>query len=122
MSAASSARPSSSSWIVVLRSAVTASIARTTTRDVEIRWRTIPQGRRVMLLYASANRDSREFGNDAEECRIDRKFSRQLAFSFGPHFRLGASAARMQARVTLEELLAACPNFSVDWEACSVTP
>jgi cytochrome P450 len=40
-----------------------------------------------------------------------------LAFSHGAHFCLGAAAARLQARVVLEELLARCPRFSVNAEA-----
>jgi cytochrome P450 len=91
-------------------------LARTTTRDVQLEGRTIPQGRKVMLLYASANRDEREFGANAEECDVTRKVKRQLAFSYGPHHCIGAAAARLQARVTIEELLARCPDFSVDAE------
>src|SRR5690606_31615958 len=45
-------------------------LARTTTRDVTLHGTTIPAGRKVLLLYASANRDEREFGDDAEELRV----------------------------------------------------
>ncbi len=89
-------------------------LARTTTRSVELEGRTIPEGRRVLLLYASANRDEREFGDDAAECDVTRRPRRHLAFSYGPHHCIGAAAARLQARVTLEELLLRCPEFSVD--------
>ncbi len=89
-------------------------LARTTTRDVVIEGRTIPQGRKVMLLYASANRDEREFGPDAADCDITRNMRRILSFSYGPHFCIGAAAARLQARVAIEELLSRCPDFSVD--------
>jgi cytochrome P450 len=91
-------------------------LARTVTRDVEIEGRTIPQGRKVMLLYGSANRDEREFGPNAGSCEIDRKIRRHLAFSYGPHFCIGAAAARLQATIAIEELLARCPDFSVDYE------
>jgi len=37
-----------------------------------------------------------------------------LSFSYGTHYCIGASAARLQARVALEELLARCPEFAVD--------
>jgi len=92
-------------------------LARTTMRDVEIEGRTIPSGRKVMLLYASANRDEREFGADAAECNVRREFKRMLSFSYGPHFCIGAAAARLQARVAIEEVLSRCPDFSVDPEA-----
>jgi cytochrome P450 len=97
-------------------------LARTATRDVEIEGKTIPQGRKVMLLYASANRDEREFGLDAEECDVQRSIKRILTFSYGPHFCIGAAAARLQAQVTIEELLSRCPDFSVDPEAGRFAP
>lgn len=91
-------------------------LARTTTTDVEVGGRTIPAGRKVLLLYASANRDEREFGPDAAELRVDRRLRQIMTFSYGAHHCLGASAARLQARVVLEELLARCPRFAVDAE------
>ena len=92
-------------------------LARTTTREVEVDGRTIPADRKVMLLYASANRDPREFGEDADQLRVDRRPRQIMSFSYGAHHCLGAAAARLQARVVLEELLAQCPRFSVDAEA-----
>ena len=89
-------------------------LARTTTRDVALDGKTIPRGRKVLLLYASANRDEREFGPDAETCDVTRRIRRHLSFSYGPHHCVGAAAARLQARVVLEELLARCPDFAVD--------
>jgi len=92
-------------------------LGRTTTRDVTIDGRTIPKDRKVLLLYAAANRDEREFGTDAEQCDITRKIRRHLALSYGPHHCIGAAAVRLQARVALEELLGRCPEFAVDFEA-----
>ena len=89
-------------------------LARTTTRDVRIGNTTIPAGRKVLLLYGSANRDEREFGSDADELEIRRRPRNILTFSHGAHFCLGAAAARMQSRVALTELLARCPEFEVD--------
>jgi hypothetical protein len=89
-------------------------LARMTTRDVEVKGRTIPKDRKVMLLYASANRDEREFGPTASDCDLTRKVRRHLTFSYGPHHCIGAAVARLQARIALEELLARCPRFSVD--------
>ena len=92
-------------------------LARTVTRDVEVEGVAIAAGRKVMLIYASANRDEREFGDDAAECDVLRRPRRHLSFSYGPHHCIGAAAARAQARIALEELLARCPEFSVDAEA-----
>jgi cytochrome P450 len=89
-------------------------LCRTVTRDVEIDGKTIREGRKVLLLYGSANRDEREYGPTAAECDFDRKNRRHLAFSYGPHHCIGAAIARLQGRVALEELLKAFPNFSVD--------
>jgi cytochrome P450 len=89
-------------------------LARTVTRDVTIGDTTIPEGRRVLLLYASANRDEREFGSDAAELDVRRRPRNIMTFSHGAHFCLGAAAARMQSRVALTELLARCPDFEVD--------
>lgn len=92
-------------------------LARTATRDVPIGDTTIPAGRKVLLLYGSANRDEREFGPQAGELDVTRRPHNILTFSHGAHFCLGAAAARMQSRVALTELLARCPEFSVDEDA-----
>lgn len=97
-------------------------LARTTTRDVEIDGTTIPAGRKVMLLYAAANRDPREFGADADELDVVRRPRQILTFSYGAHHCLGAAVARLQARVVLEELLARCPRFEVDAERATFAP
>ena len=89
-------------------------LARTNTRDVRIGDTTIPADRRVLLLYGSANRDEREFGEDAAELDVQRRPRNIMTFSHGAHFCLGAAAARMQSRVALTELLARCPDFEVD--------
>ena len=89
-------------------------LARTTTRDVAIRDTTIPADRRVLLLYGSANRDEREFGENAAELDVQRRPRNIMTFSHGAHFCLGAAAARIQSRVALTELLARCPDFEVD--------
>ncbi len=89
-------------------------LSRTTTCEVVVHDTTIPPSAKVHLLYASANRDPREFGPDSEELRIGRHIPRMLAFSSGPHHCLGAAAARLEARVVLEELLALMPDFVAD--------
>lgn len=89
-------------------------LARTSTTDVTVGDTTIPAGRKVLLLYAAANRDPLEFGPDAEALRLDRPPRQILSFSTGAHYCLGAAAARLQGRVVLEELLARCPGFAVD--------
>jgi cytochrome P450 len=89
-------------------------LARTTTRAVTLHGTTIPAGRKVLLLYASANRDERQYGPDAAALDVSRRPRNILTFSHGAHHCLGAAAARMQSRVALTELLARCPDFEVD--------
>lgn len=89
-------------------------LARTTTRDVELHDVRIPEGRKVLLLYAAGNRDPRRYGPDADRLDVGRRPSQILTFSQGSHHCLGAAVARLQGRVALEELLAAYPDFEVD--------
>ena len=89
-------------------------LARTATRDIEVGDTTIPAGDKVLLGYGAANRDEREFGPDAEALDVGRDVARHLTFGYGAHHCLGASAARLQARIALEELLTRCPDFTVD--------
>jgi cytochrome P450 len=92
-------------------------LGRTVTRDIQIHDTAIPEGRRVLLLYGSANRDERQYGPDAGELDVTRRPAKILTFSHGAHHCLGAAAARMQSRVTLTELLSRCPDFEVDEDA-----
>jgi len=91
-------------------------LARTTTRAVDVGGTRIPADAKVLMLYGSGNRDEREFGPDAGDLRLDRRPAQLLTFSNGAHFCLGAAAARLMARVALEELLAVFPDFTVDAE------
>ena len=89
-------------------------LARTTTRPVTVHGETIPEGRKVMLLYGAANRDEREFGPDAGVLDVRRRVPRMLSFGYGNHQCLGAAVARLQAQVALERLLDRFPRFTVD--------
>jgi len=81
-------------------------------RDVELHGVRIPAGAELKLLWASANRDEREFdAPDRFDVRRDPK--RHLGFGFGVHFCLGASLARLEARVAFEELLARFPHYEI---------
>lgn len=97
-------------------------LARTVTTDVTLHERTVPAGRKVLLLFASANRDERRFGPDAAALDVTRDPKPIVTFGYGAHHCLGAAVARLQARVALEELLARCPRFSVDAAAGRFAP
>jgi cytochrome P450 len=80
-------------------------IGRMATRDAEVGGRHIKKGERVLLYWASADRDEDEFANpDAFD--LERGSNRHLAFGVGPHRCLGSNLARMNLRVALGELLA----------------
>jgi cytochrome P450 len=86
--------------------------ARTATADTALRGREIREGDGLVLFYASANRDEEVFGPDSDAFDISRPSARRhVAFGFGEHLCLGASLARMEARVMFEELLARWPRF-----------
>jgi cytochrome P450 len=70
-------------------------------------------GHRVILLYASANRDERVFDNP-EEFRWNRPMEDHLAFGFGMHFCVGVHVARLEGRIMLEELLSRIPDYEID--------
>jgi cytochrome P450 len=97
-------------------------LARTTTRDVELHDVTIPAGRKVLLCYGAANRDPRKYGADAERLDVRRHPTQILTFSQGSHHCIGNAAARMMARVALEELLARIPSFTVDLDGVTWAP
>ncbi len=96
-------------------------LARTTTRDVELHGVTIPAGRRVLMLYASANHDESEYGPDAGTLDVTRNPKNILTFGNGNHHCLGSAAARMQATIALRELLTRCPDFTVDLDGVRYT-
>jgi cytochrome P450 len=77
--------------------------------------REIPAGAFVIAGLASANRDDRHFGPDANDLRIDREDARtHVSFGAGPHHCLGAALARLEGRLALGKLVTRFPNLSLD--------
>ncbi|HEX2576352.1 MAG TPA: cytochrome P450, partial [Aquihabitans sp.] len=90
-------------------------LARVTHTDVELHGRTIPKGDRVLLLAGSANRDERAFADpDRYDLDRDRESVGIASFGVGRHFCLGASLARLEARIVLEELVRRVADFEID--------
>lgn len=78
--------------------------ARWTTRDAEMTDGTVvPAGQRVILSYASANRDERQF-RDADSFVIDRAEKQTLGFGHGPHGCAGQGLARMELTAVFSAL------------------
>jgi cytochrome P450 family 130 len=85
---------------------------RIVTKDVELGGRALKTGERVLLVFASGNRDERKF-EAPEECRLDRAPNRHLSFGSGIHVCIGNGLARQEIRVTLEELLRRTEMFGL---------
>ncbi len=94
-------------------------MARTLTRDVELHGERMHEGDKVLLLLGSANRDERVWERpDAFD--LDRSRSVQhVGFGHGIHVCLGAALARLEMRVSLEEILRAMPNYAIDEAGCT---
>lgn len=89
--------------------------ARRLTRDVELHGVKLREGSRILLLTGSAGRDEREYP-DPDRFDVERRIERHVSLGFGVHFCLGASLARMEGRVALEETLRRFPEWEVVWE------
>jgi len=85
---------------------------RTATEDTELRGKTIKRAQTVLMLYPSANRDAEQF-EDPDVFDVERNPD-HLGFGIGTHYCLGANLARMEMRVTFEELLRRLPDMQLD--------
>lgn len=94
-------------------------IPRTVTKDVEFGGQKLCPGQQVIVNYASANRDDREFP-DADRCILDRETNRHLGFGAGVHRCLGSNLARLEFRTGVERVLARMPDFTVATDAESI--
>jgi len=80
-------------------------------KDVEFHGVTIKAGENVALLTASATRDERHW-DDPEKFNVERKPARHVALGYGVHTCLGASLARLESTIALEEVM----KRIGDWE------
>ncbi len=81
---------------------------------VELHGTSIPEGARVQMNYAAANRDGAVF-SDPDTFRLDRPLAdlkrQQVAFGSGVHFCLGANLARYEAVISLRALVERLPTL-----------
>ena len=87
-------------------------IPRTVAKDVEVSGCPFRPGEQVIVNYASANRDERQFP-DADRCVLDRRDNRHLGFGAGVHRCLGSNLARLEFQLGLERVLARMPDFTL---------
>ena len=90
-------------------------LGRTVTQEIEFHGHTFRPGQRVMLMWASANRDEAEF-EAPDSYRMTRRPPRMLAFGHGIHMCLGKQVASMEARLALSELMSRIPAYEIDLE------
>jgi cytochrome P450 len=91
----------------------TQALARTVQRGVEVHGEKLREGDKLLLLIGSANRDERAFP-DPDRFDVERDTTGSLSFGQGTHFCLGASLARLEGRVALEEVQRRLPDFEID--------
>jgi len=87
-------------------------LMRTLRNDVSLHGVTMREGRPVMFLYPSANRDPREFER-ADDFDIRRKAPRILSFGHGIHACIGLHFAKMEGKLCFQKLLAHAPEYAV---------
>lgn len=89
---------------------------RTAAEDTELGGQKIKKGDKVVMWYASANRDEEKW-DDPYRFDVTRytkpQTATQLGFGAGQHFCLGSRLAELQLKVLFEELLRRFPDIHV---------
>jgi cytochrome P450 len=88
------------------------SFTRVTTRTIQIDGVEIPAGARVMISYASANRDERQW-DDADVFDITRNSAGHIAFGYGDHACAGMGLARLEGAAVLGALVERVERFEL---------
>ncbi|NKI17531.1 cytochrome P450 [Spongiibacter sp. KMU-166] len=88
-------------------------IPRRVTQDTELGGAKMRAGDRIICSLAAANNDDRVLDNPGE-VDLERPKFRHMAFNGGPHNCAGATLARLELRVFLEEWLARMPPFQLE--------
>ncbi|HEY2570356.1 MAG TPA: cytochrome P450, partial [Solirubrobacteraceae bacterium] len=83
---------------------------RTATCDTELHGQKIKEGDKVVMWYASANRDETRF-SDPDRFELRRTEEHQAFGAGGRHFCLGTALARLELKILIEETLARFPDM-----------
>jgi cholest-4-en-3-one 26-monooxygenase len=85
---------------------------RTATRDTELNGQKIKEGEKVVMWYASSNRDETRHV-DADRFDVRRTEEHQAFGAGGRHFCLGTALARLELRILFEETLERYPKIEL---------
>jgi cholest-4-en-3-one 26-monooxygenase len=85
---------------------------RTATRDAELHGQKIRKGEKVVMWYASSNRDETRY-EDPDRFDVRRDAEHQAFGAGGRHFCLGTALARLELRILIEETLKRFPNIEL---------
>jgi cytochrome P450 len=85
---------------------------RTATTDTELHGQKIKKGDKVVMWYASSNRDETRY-EDPDRFDVRRNPEHQAFGAGGRHFCLGTALARLELRILLEETLKRFPNIEL---------
>jgi len=85
---------------------------RTATMDTELNGQEIKEGEKVVMWYASSNRDETRY-EDPDRFDVLRNPEHQAFGAGGRHFCLGTALARLELKILLEETLARYPNMTL---------
>ena len=88
---------------------------RTATEDTVLNGQEIKQGEKVVMWYASSNRDETRY-EDPDRFDIHRNPEHQAFGAGGRHFCLGTALARLELKILLEETLARYPDMELAGE------
>lgn len=90
---------------------------RYTLKEAHVPSGTIPAGKPVFLLKASANRDERVWTDpDVFDIDRDRTEAQNLGLGYGIHSCLGAALARLESTIALDRLLDFMPRYEIEWD------
>ncbi|MHC2435029.1 cytochrome P450 [Bradyrhizobium sp. USDA 4451] len=88
---------------------------RTTTRDVELSGESIPEGEKVLMFLAAANRDPRRWENP-DSYDITRRTSGHVGYGSGIHMCVGQLVARLEGEVMMAALARRVASIEITGE------
>jgi cytochrome P450 len=86
---------------------------RTAACDTELHGQKIKEGEKVVMWYASSNRDESRY-QDPDRFELRRRAEHQAFGAGGRHFCLGTALARLELKILIEETLKRYPHITIE--------